>query len=99
MALIFQFCNICGARYGTRSYRSKHCSNACRQAAYRKLHQQTIIKESIMTTKETQQLQASAEELKAFVLKNVGRMTPQQMAEATSVSLYLITRLLPNPAR
>lgn len=52
-----------------------------------------------MTTKQTQQLQASAEELKAFVLKNVGRMTPQQMAEATGVSLYLITRLLPNPAR
>lgn len=40
MALVFQMCETCGTRYGSRTVRSKHCSSACRQTAYRVSKQQ-----------------------------------------------------------
>lgn len=40
MALVFQLCETCGTRYGSRTVRSKHCSSACRQTAYRASKQQ-----------------------------------------------------------
>jgi hypothetical protein len=35
MPLIYKFCETCGVRYGTFRIKRKHCSNACRQRAYR----------------------------------------------------------------
>lgn len=35
MPLIYKFCETCHSRYGTFRSQRKHCSNACRQQAYR----------------------------------------------------------------
>ncbi|UOF21943.1 hypothetical protein [Pseudomonas syringae] len=35
MPLIYKFCETCQSRYGTFRSQRKHCSNACRQRAYR----------------------------------------------------------------
>lgn len=49
MALVFQLCEHCGNRYGARTVRSKHCSNACRQAAYRATKQQDVAPTEVTT--------------------------------------------------
>ncbi|MCF7533778.1 hypothetical protein [Pseudomonas petrae] len=49
MPLIYKFCETCGARYGTFRSQRKHCSNACRQRAYRESQATTVHDETTLT--------------------------------------------------
>lgn len=49
--------------------------------------------------KTEQREQATAEAIRDYVNRNIGRMTAHEMADNLGVSLYIIQRLTPNPTR
>jgi hypothetical protein len=49
--------------------------------------------------KAVQREQATAEAIRDYVNRNIGRMTAQEMADNLGVSIYIVQRLIPNPSR
>lgn len=49
--------------------------------------------------KETQRQQATAEAIRDYVSRNIGRMDANTMAESLGVSVFIIERFMPNPSR
>lgn len=96
-----RLCPQCGTTHKVRRITKVYCSTLCRvnaSNAKRRLPlQQSIPPEETM--KEEQREQATAEAIRDYVDRNVGRMTAREMAANLGVSLYIIQRLMPNPSR